>query len=102
MVLMCGLELTFFAAVMLALTPASTSAAVKEAPPGAAAESAVTAVGLVAASAFLMASGVARARELRRLPQRSAYGLLTWLGGLRQSIVRLFNGSKHPWPRHVI
>ena len=59
MVLMWGLELTLFAVVMFAWTPASTWAAVNEV---AAAGPAWTAVGVVAASAFLMASGMPSAR----------------------------------------
>jgi hypothetical protein len=59
MVLMWGLELTLFAVVMFFLTPASTWAAVNEV---AAAESALTAMGVVAASAALIASGAASAR----------------------------------------
>src|SRR2546421_13043583 len=55
MVLMWGLELTLFAVVMFAWTPASTWAAVNE--------SALTAVWVVAASAAVrIASGAASAR----------------------------------------
>src|SRR5689334_9964152 len=91
MVLMCGLELTLFAVVMFAWTPASTWAGVYEL------AAAGTWVAVVAASAFLMASGVASARAAAAATARRLR-----VGGMRpashQSLGRLINRSKHPCP----
>src|SRR4051812_35764751 len=93
MVLMCGLELTFFAVVMFAWTPASTWAGVTA---GAAAEPAWGAA-VVAALAFLMTSGMASARAATA-PTAKRVRVDGMAGPLQQLLVRLINRSNHPRP----
>src|SRR5437660_10294816 len=97
MVLMWGLELTLFAVVMFAWTPASTWAGVNDV---AAAGPAWTAAGVVAASAFLMASGMTSARAAAA-PTAKRVRVDDMAGRLHQSSGRLINRSKHPEPLHA-
>ena len=84
MVLMCGLVLTLFAAVMFAWTTASAWAGV----------SAATA-GVVAESAFWTMNGVASASAAAATTARRVR--VGGMGGaLPQSLVKLTNRSKHP------
>src|SRR3954454_22724803 len=89
MVLMCGLELTLFAVVMFALTPASTWAAVNG---GAAALAAVCVA--AASAAVRIASGAASTRAPAATTAKRVR-VVDMAGDLRQPLVRLFNRSKH-------
>src|SRR4051794_3659589 len=97
MVLMWGLELTLFAVVMFAWTPASTWAAVNEVP---AAGPAWTPLGVVAASAFLMTSGMASARAAAAATAKRVR-VDGMPGPPDRSLGRLANRSKHLWLAHA-